>query len=213
MSSNAIEANGLFRIAEFPRLYLGLAGGKVQTGQLNASLGPRPPVSKVADKSRYGSGMILRFLCVAAPLALAACDSLGSLNPFGQTEDPLYMTRVEGDEVVRVEAPIQDGSVLAPTIRAHRTDDSQDGTILVVEAVAPVQGYYDAHLYRRNFGEPDANGVLRYEFRVKPPPIPTPQGAEKTRIIEAADFISEGELAVIREIRIRTATQELVLKP
>lgn len=152
-------------------------------------------------------------LCVISLVLLTGCDTLRALNPFGGGSDRPVIERGVDGELVRVEPPINDGSVLAPAIRSHRLDPSRQGAILVVETLAPSQGYYGARLYRRNFGEPDANGILRYEFRLRPPEGPATPGPERTRILQAADFISEGELADITEIRIRTAGPELILRP
>ncbi len=144
---------------------------------------------------------------------LSGCDTLRSLNPFGGGNTRAVYERGSDGELVIAEPPVRDGSIPAPAIRSHRIDRSRQGVILVVETVAQTQGYYGAKLYRRNFGEPDANGVLSYEFRVKPPEGPATPGPERTRILQAADFISEGELRSITRIVIRSAGQDLILTP
>lgn len=153
---------------------------------------------------------IFVFSCL---VLLAGCDTLRSLNPFGGGDNRVAYERGSDGELVLAEPPISDGSIPAPAIRSHRIDPSSEGAILVVEALAPTQGYYGARLHRRNFGEPDENGVLTYEFRVMPPETQAIQGPERTRVIEAADFISRGMLEDITQIRIRTSGAELVLRP
>lgn len=156
--------------------------------------------------------MKLLTYCVLLVGILSGCGTLGSLNPFGQSETTV-ITRVEGEEGVIVQPPVDDGSLLVTALSSHKLEKDREGAILIVASVLPVQGYYDGHLYRRNFGEPDENGVLYYEFRVKPPFYQTPRGSEITRTVEAADFISNGELREIKEIQIKTDTQVYRLKP
>lgn len=123
------------------------------------------------------------------------------------------VVRGEGGEIILVEPAIRDGSDLVPSVANSRLEKDHEGIILVVEAILPVQGYYDGRLYRRNFGEPDENGILLYEFRAKAPPAETATGPQVTRIVQAADFITKGELRNIVEIQIKTASEVVRLRP
>ena len=155
-----------------------------------------------------------RFLnCVFLVGVLTGCSTIGSLNPFGQSERGLPIVRGEGGDITIVEREINDGSELVPSISDSRLDRERKGAILVVEAILPIQGYYDGRLYRRNFGEPDENGILFYEFRAKAPPAGTSTGPQITRIVQAADFITTGELRDVVEIRIKTASGIVRLRP
>jgi hypothetical protein len=138
-------------------------------------------------------------LALTAVMVLTACGSmresrLNPLNWFGGARE------AQADEFgipATIEArPLVD-QVLLMTI-----EQTPYGAIVRATGLSPTQGHYDAELVARPL---DENGVLIYDFRLMPPPGPTPAGAPRTREVTVAAHLSKIKLDSIREIVVQGA--------
>lgn len=138
-------------------------------------------------------------LALTAVMVLTGCGSmresrLNPLNWFGGARE------AQADEFgipATIEArPLVD-QVLSMTI-----EQTPYGAIVRATGLSPTQGHYDAELVARPL---DENGVLIYDFRLMPPPGPTPAGAPRTREVTVAAHLSKIKLDSIREIVVQGA--------
>lgn len=74
------------------------------------------------------------------------------------------------------------------------------GAIARVTGVADLQGPYEVRLMPLNDGAP-VGGVLSYELRALSVPY-SPVGTERSRTLTAAVFVTDQDLAGVREIRV-----------
>jgi hypothetical protein len=63
------------------------------------------------------------------------------------------------------------------------------GALLLVEGIAPTQGYHSAQLLVADNGMPDPAGLIRLEFVAVPPASVQNVGPEVTRELQAAHFV------------------------
>ena len=133
-------------------------------------------------------------------LFLAGCGGgagLGSLNPFN-------WFRSGGDEVETLVAPRQidrrDTRPLAEEITDIAVERVPGGAILRVRARVAATGWHGADLA----ADParSGEGVLTFTFRARPPEAPVPQAGPASRRLVAAVFLSEGDLAGVRQLRV-----------
>lgn len=82
------------------------------------------------------------------------------------------------------------------------------GAIVRVEAVAPTQGWSDATLAPLD-GFPPDTGMRAFVFSATPPQTLQAVGRERTRLLSAAVFLSNREIAALREIRVNGAVLPL----
>ena len=145
---------------------------------------------------------------LAASLALAGCGGIGSsaLNPAnwfgggGQEEEILP----ENATVIRDPRPaIQQVTLVA-------VEDVPGGAILHARGLVPVPGWYAADLVLDPARSGD--GILTYGFRAAPPATPS-QGGGRALIVTAATFLSEDDLAGVREIRVAAQSNIRSVRP
>jgi hypothetical protein len=138
-------------------------------------------------------------LALTAVMVLTACGSmrdsrLNPLNWFGGARE------AQADEFgipATIEArPLVD-QVLSMTI-----EQTPYGAIVRATGLSPTQGYYDAELVAR---EIDEKGVLVYDFRLMPPPLRKPAGAQQTREVTVAASISNIKLEGVTQIVVQGA--------
>lgn len=99
-------------------------------------------------------------------------------------------------------APTYDGT-LVDQITALSVEPTTTGAIVKVTGVTLRQGAFDVRLVRDNEDGP-VDGVMSYSLRALQP-VNTPQGNQRTREIQAGDFLSSNELALTRVIRVQGA--------
>ncbi len=126
---------------------------------------------------------------------------------------PDFLGREGGGGVtygLREEEPDTPDPVALP-LRTAQADRALDGTILRAEGVSPTQGYYGAQLKPANETRSDANGVVVLDFVAIPPSGPQNIGPERTRVMRAALFFSDGELRKIKSFQIKGATNAMTI--
>jgi len=138
-------------------------------------------------------------LALTAVMVLTACGSmresrLNPLNWFGGSRE------AQADEF-GVPAKIE-ARPLVDQVVSMSVEQTPYGAIVRATGLSPSQGYYDAELVARPL---DENGVLVYDFRLMPPPGPTPAGAPRTREVTMAAHLSKIKLASISEIVVQGA--------
>jgi hypothetical protein len=138
-------------------------------------------------------------LALTAVMVLTSCGAiresrLNPLNWFGGSRE------AQADEFgvpAKIEArPLVD-QVLSMSI-----EQTPYGAIVRATGLSPTQGHYDAELVARPL---DENGVLVFDFRLMPPPGPTPAGTQRTREVTVAAHLSKIKLDSIREIVVQGA--------
>jgi hypothetical protein len=128
--------------------------------------------------------------------------SIGSLNPFGSSE--------EVDSTGR--PVIQDPTVLIERLESVVPEPALRGLILRATAIAATEGYHTAQFVAQNEGLPDENGIVTFEFRAIPPASPGRVGPEQTRRIVAATFIPDNDLVGIRGFAVIARTNTVNLR-
>lgn len=103
--------------------------------------------------------------------------------------------------------------VLVANIKSLKIERTVGGALIHVTGVGAEQGSHEVRLEALNDGEP-VDGVLVYELNAVPHylgPDRTPKiGSERTRLINAASFVSDQTLASVRSIEVRGANNTLV---
>lgn len=145
--------------------------------------------------------------CLAC-LALSGCGGIGSsaINPLnwfgGQEEEATVLP--ENVEVVRDRRP-----VIAEITRLS-VETVPGGAIVNARGLVPAPGWFAADLVLDpSRSEP---GIATFAFRAVPPEAPS-SGGGSARIITAATYLSVGELAGIREIRVYSANNVRATRP
>jgi hypothetical protein len=138
-------------------------------------------------------------LALTAVMVLTSCGAiresrLNPLNWFGGSRE------AQADEF-GVPAKIE-ARPLVDQVVSMSIEQTPYGAIVRATGLSPTQGHYDAELVARPL---DENGVLVYDFRLMPPPGPTPVGAQRTREVTVAAHLSKIKLESIREIVVQGA--------
>ena len=92
-------------------------------------------------------------------------------------------------------------------IEALTVERNLTGAIVHATGVSLRQGAYDVRLSPENKGKP-VDGVLTYTMKAVQR-LDTPQGTERTRRVEAAQFVSNQTLGSVRQVRVVGATNVL----
>lgn len=139
----------------------------------------------------------MRFLLLALMLSLSGCG-FGLFG--GNREAPPEQA------VADPLAPLPDGTVLVDTLVSVVPEPALRGLIIKSTALARTQGYSAAELRPLNEGAPDENGIVTFEFRVRPPGITMDPGPEAARRLIAATFVADNDLDEIAGFRVLSAT-------
>lgn len=86
--------------------------------------------------------------------------------------------------------------------RSAELEKALHGVIVRVAGEAPAQGYWGAALRPVNGGQPDAAGVMSFEFVAVPPASVTSIGPSRTRELMAAIFVPNLALKDISGFRV-----------
>ena len=109
----------------------------------------------------------------------------------------------------RRDAPYEGTPVAA--ITNAEIKPASGGVILRVEGLTLRQEAFDVRLIPDHPQGEAVNGVISYELRAEQPED-APQGPERARQVLAAVFISRKKLGAAREIRVRGAQNERVIR-
>lgn len=142
---------------------------------------------------------------LAVTLGLCAVLLAGCSRVSESRFNPLNWFRSEPEAPARLvpsRARVADPRPLVPQITGLRLDRAPGGAILVARGLAARQGAHDAAL----IFVPTANpALLGFEFRAEAPQPGAPIGAPATRNITAARFLSDADLAGIRQVQVVAA--------
>ena len=147
-------------------------------------------------------------LCLA--LTLSGCARLADsrMNPMNWFGNGRQATEATAPQEVRPRVPegrqvqVVDGRVLIATIDVVEVLRSPSGAILRATGTASRQGYFNAELVLVSV----ENGTATCDFRVEAPGEFTTDGPAQSRRITVAEPISADELAGIRRIVVRGAS-------
>lgn len=146
----------------------------------------------------------MRFVLLTLVLLVAGC----SLLPFGGNSRNAATPVAE----VPPTRPLADGTELVAALKSVVPEPALRGIILRGTGLAQSPGFFNAQMRALNEGEPDENGIVTFEFRVRPPGVVQPQGSEAAREVLAAAFVSDGDLERIAGFRILSATNIVTLR-
>lgn len=97
---------------------------------------------------------------------------------------------------------------VALPLRRAEAERGLHGVIVVVEGLAPTQGFYGAQLVQVAGGGAE---VLGFELVAVPPDFPGAVGPERTRQLSAAVFVPNGALRRVSAARIAGATSSVTV--
>ncbi|MDO5642695.1 MAG: hypothetical protein Q4G26_09975 [Paracoccus sp. (in: a-proteobacteria)] len=162
-------------------------------------------------------------LTLGAVLAVSACNRIGSdsgLNPlrwFGGETTPTTL-EPRGGWTLQSDDPRQP----VPQILSAGMQPLNEGKLLVVQAFAPVKGWWDLELITEEIQpegqlRPGLDGILRLVLVGNPPLAGSPQAAmpanSQADQLTVALPISTNQLSRIREIQIRSGSGGVSLRP
>lgn len=144
----------------------------------------------------------------AAFLTLSACGGIGSsainpLNWFGGQEEEAGVLP-ENVTVVR------DARPAISEITRLSVETVPGGTVVHARGLVPAPGWFAADLVRD--ASRSAPGVVTFAFRAAPPISPS-AGSGSARVITAATFLTDGELAGVNEIRVYSTSNIRSARP
>lgn len=146
-----------------------------------------------------GKLLVILALLVAVPSCGRIADSpVNPLNWFGRS------VAVDSD----TSNPAADPRPLVTQVTALRLERVPGGAIIHATGLAARQGYYGGALVPLNRGMP-VDGLLAYQFRVKPPIEATRSGPARSREIIVGLFVSDQTLAGVRQIQVSGETNAL----
>ena len=147
-------------------------------------------------------------LCLA--LAATGCGLAQSrLNPFtwfGKRETVVVDGRrpvTEGAVLI-----LEDPRPLVDQVTSVSVERAAGGAIVKAEGVPIRQGSYNVDLVPENGGVPQ-DGTLVLSFRAIPDLV-QPQGTVRSRAVFGGAFLTDGDLAGVRAIRVQAARNAIV---
>lgn len=142
------------------------------------------------------------FMGLGGIVLLAGCGRAARLNPFTWFGRGEPARRVEPVEVATVEDP----RPLIDRVTRLEIARTPGGAIVRATGLPPVQGWHSAGLVRSGTDEP---GLLAFQFRALPPVQPQRASRPESREIVVATYLTDQELAPVREIRVSAARNAL----
>lgn len=133
-------------------------------------------------------------IVLAMVLAVASCGSrLNPLNWFGGSR-PVPVATLDTAAV--------DGRPLMDQVVSVAVAPTPGGAIVRATGLAPRQGWFDAELVAVPSADP---GVLSYAFRARPPAGATRVSTPRSREVTAGLFLTNRDIAGVREIQVTGA--------
>lgn len=157
-----------------------------------------------------------RYLAVLAICALSSCagtsDTFQRLNPLNllNSDDAAEAASQTGEPQTPVAKVVDDGKVDVTRVTRARLDFTPSGVIVRADGEVPGLGYHSTRLRPLNFGQPDGNGTIWYEFRVTPPVGATAQGGSQT--LSVGTFIPNSRLRSVSSVAITGAQNDVTIR-
>ena len=139
--------------------------------------------------------VLLVVLGTAAGCSRIANSQLNPFNWFGNSRSVAAATSA-------AEAP--DPRPLVAQVTRLTVDQTPGGAILRATGLPETQGYYEGALVSVTDGVP-VDGVLEFDFRAFPPPVATRSSTAASREIVVGLFLTDQDLAGVRQIRVNGA--------
>jgi hypothetical protein len=146
---------------------------------------------------------------------LSSCGSLGdrlsALNPLnllGGSEPVEAAAEDQGTPIVRPD----DGQSDIPRIVNARLEYTPSGVIVRANGEAPSLGYHSARLRPLNFGQPDGNGAIWYEFRATAPASAQTGGTPYLRSLSVATFIPNSRLRAVQSVTVTGTENDVTIR-
>ena len=138
---------------------------------------------------------------LAALLLLTACAGFGAskLNPLN------WFKRAAPEALEFVQRP-EDSRALVAQVTELKVEPYPGGAIVRATGVPTSQGWWDAELVKV---ESEEEGVILYEFRIFPPPVPRPAGTPYSRQVTVATSLSSIALAGVAKIVVQGSANAL----
>lgn len=138
--------------------------------------------------------VILAILLLAT---VAGCGRFreSRLNPFN------WFGRDQAVDTLTPEVGVaRDGRPLVDQVLSIEIDRTAGGAILRAVGLPPIQGHWDADLVLD--AERTGDGVLAYQFRLRPPFGATRVSTQASREVVVATFLSDQRLTGVREVQV-----------
>ncbi len=128
---------------------------------------------------------------------LASCGGVrdSKLNPFN------WFGKSKEERLEAAAAAQIDPRQLVAEVISLKVDRMPGGAIIHAIGLPATQGHWEAILMPLNGEVPD-KGTLVYEFRLMPPPGPTPAGTKRSREVAVGHFLSDQSLIGVRRIQV-----------
>ncbi len=138
---------------------------------------------------------------LVALIVLTACSGFSGskLNPFN------WFKRSAPESLEFVQVPV-DARGLVAQVTEMKVEPYPGGAIVRATGVPPSQGWWDAELVKVDTEE---DGVVLYEFRIFPPPVPRPAGTPFSREVTVATTLSSIALDGVGKIVVQGAANAL----
>ena len=138
---------------------------------------------------------------LAALMLLTACAGFGAskLNPLN------WFKRAAPEALEFVQRP-EDSRALVAQVTELKVEPYPGGAIVRATGVPTSQGWWDAELVKV---ESEEEGVILYEFRIFPPPVPRPAGTPYSRQVTVATSLSSIALAGVAKIVVQGSANAL----
>lgn len=138
---------------------------------------------------------------LAALILLTACAGFGAskLNPLN------WFKRAAPEALEFIQRP-EDSRALVAQVTELEVEPFPGGAIVRATGVPTSQGWWDAELVKVATEE---EGVILYEFRIFPPPVPRPAGTPYSRQVTVATSLSTIALDGVAKIVVQGSANAL----
>ena len=159
-----------------------------------------------------------RYLAILSMGLLTSCstfgDRLNALNPMNLFDNNEVVEAAEpsgASDQIEIARP-DDGKIDIPRVMNARLEYTTSGVIVRANGEAASLGYHSASLRPLNFGRPDGNGTIWYEFRAMPPKSAQPVGDAFLRTLSVASFIPNSQLGAIEAVTITGTENDVTIR-
>ncbi len=139
---------------------------------------------------------------LTALMLVTACAKAreSRINPFNWFKRSTVAETLEPKQ--GYDAATTDNRPLVDQVLSLSVEPIPGGAIVRATGLPPTQAWWQADLVAQNDGLP-VDGVLTYRFVVIPPRTPAPSSTQPSREITAGAYLSDFDLASIRQITVQ----------
>lgn len=131
---------------------------------------------------------------------VAGCGRIANsrINPFNWFGSSTSAPTMSEDGTV---TGTPDYRKMVDQVASLNIEQTPGGAVIRAVGLPPQQGFYDGELVSVS-GDAPVNGVLEYQFRIRPPVGATRVSTVPSREVVVGRFITNQKLAGVREIRV-----------